>query len=522
MSKTIPITINNILGGIAPSQYLTGEGQFSTSIAIDPEFPITDSAIRSSGVLRPVAYAKFSGAEVNNYVIATITNPKNALVYNILKNGKIISYDSSLGSETLVGTCTGSNAEGAAYYNDYIYISGTGVSKDDVSRYGPLSVSPSLTDGVWTGATLGSQTALTNTTYPAIRGTIGTYPNHWLHVHTDNKLYVCDFKTGVGYIHYIKTTAAGVNDGSTYNALDLPFGFMPTSICSYGNDLGITSIQTTNTTVNQGESMFYLWDTVDSSFYRPVPIPEPFAMATINNKGVPHIIAGKLSAAGGHTLFKYLGGESVEPVVSINEGHPPLPGGIATNGSKIVWGSFVTYPENACVVWGYGTKDNKLPPALQCVARASVTATSSTGMISSVKFPIQGSHSKPQMVIAWGESAGAAYGIDKISTTYQTSYFRSKTFNIGKSFTIKNVRLPLGTAMSASMVIIPTIYVDDETSSTALRTVNNTNFPNSERVINLYDPVNGKNNFLLELKWTGTALLPVLMPIEILVEINNE
>ena len=78
-------------------------------------------------------------------------------------------------SATTIGTVTGNVANGAEIYNDYLYIT-TGT---DVSRYGPLSGSPALTNSVWTGATLGSQTALTNTTYPTING--APIPKHWMY-----------------------------------------------------------------------------------------------------------------------------------------------------------------------------------------------------------------------------------------------------------------------------------------------------------------------------------------------------
>ena len=163
---TKTLKINQIFKGHSASQYFGADGTYNTSTAIDPDLPIVSTDVRTSGYIVPVGYSKFSGANVNAPVIRMITNPKNTLVYSVLTNGRLISYTSAFGSETLVGTVSGGVAKWAEYYNNYIYIfTGT-----DVSRYGPLNGAPSLVDGVWTGATLGSLTALTNTTYPSLRG----------------------------------------------------------------------------------------------------------------------------------------------------------------------------------------------------------------------------------------------------------------------------------------------------------------------------------------------------------------
>ena len=70
------------------------------------------------------------------------------------------------------------------------------------------------------------------------------------------------------------------------------------------------------------------------------------------------------------------------------------------------------------------------------------------------------------------------------------------------------------------MTIEPKVFTDNfSTSSTVgLKTINNTNYPNGERFVEFKPDINGINNFVLELRSTGTALLPINLPIEIDVE----
>lgn len=140
----IPLKINSILAGQASTEYFGEEGTYNESIAIDPDYPISSSKTRTSGFAVPIAYTKFSSSNITGNVIKQINNPKDNLTWTIQSNGKVVVYSSALtsGSETLIGTVAGSNAGGAEYYNNYIYVFGTGSSKDDVSRIGPLNTLP--------------------------------------------------------------------------------------------------------------------------------------------------------------------------------------------------------------------------------------------------------------------------------------------------------------------------------------------------------------------------------------------
>lgn len=530
--KPIQLKIDSIFGGFAPAQYFSSPTQYLSGVGIDPDLPISDSVgdRALSGMIRPSGYAKFSSTNITGNVIAIITNPKDSNVYTVQSNGKFVSYSSAFGSETLVGTVTGSTASGGFYYNNYIYITGTNTGVD-VARYGPLDGSPSLTNGVWTGATLGSQTALTNATYPSIRGA-GTLPAHWGFVHTNNKAYVFDFKAGVGYVHAIittKTTVEGdTNNGSVYGALTLPFGYMPVSGCSYGNDVVIAAIQTSNGTVQQGRSVLFFWDTTSSTWYNQVYLPDAFVTAVAVHNGAVYVFSGPMSngtdSSNGYRISRHAGGQVMQEVAFVPSGAPPLQGAVESIGSRLCWGTFTQLrtttaasPEYYAVVMALSSKSATIGGGMHCIVNSTATATAADGLVTAIRSVQQDSFAYPKFVVAWRDSG--ATGIDKQSTTYGTTVFR-KYFNLGFKFKVNRIRIPLGTAVAANMTITPKIFVDDFSSSTTLPVINSTNYIGSERVIDytFATPVAGINDFCLELRFSGTALLPVKLPITIDIE----
>jgi len=272
----------------------------------------------------------------------------------------------------------------------------------------------------------------------------------------------------------------------------------------------IGAIQTSSNSINQGKSYLFFWDTVSDSFYRQVAVPEPFITSIKNVNGSLLFFAGKLSTGGGYSLYQYLGGTAVKSISTFGEGHPPLQGAVDAVSRKLVWGSWVTDPDNAACVWSYGSKDDRLPSAIHNIAKSTSVATATDGVITALMFAEQGSNALPQMIMGWRSST--AYGIDKLSTTYQTSYFRDRVVSLDKPFRINRIQLLLGTTLAANMTITPKFYFDDDSSSSTLTTINSTN--NSGRRISIYpQDCKGENNFYLELKWSGTALCPVLLPI---------
>jgi|15BtaG_2_1085339.scaffolds.fasta_scaffold03712_3 hypothetical protein len=518
------IQITGVLGGISPSSYLYAEGQYLSGVGIDPDLPVSDADndYLPSGVLRPSAYADFTDS-VDDLVTWIITNPKDAKVYGYSIDGKVHSWDSSFASETTVSTIASASGNGAVYYNNYLYF----ITDTDVARYGPLNNSPSMTTGVWTGATLGSQTALTDTTYPTMRQSVAL-PNHVAHVHGDGALYFCDFAQGQGLIHKIrtkKTTDEGDTDNtSLYNALDLPFGYKPTAINSYGTDLVVAAIQTNDANLSQGESALFFWDAISPSFYRRVPVPDTLITAIVNVNGVLYVFSGG-TGNNGYRVSAYTGGAQLQTVYVASDGYSPLPGAATAIANKVIWGTTQKVPttgspEYYSSVMALGAIDPRLPTGAQPVANLTATTTSTNGVVGAVLHAQQGSYTFPKVIASWKD--GSTQGIDKRSTTYGTSIFQSPLVTIGSSFTVVGVRFALAEKVAANMTITPTLFMDSLKDSSALTVMNNTNFANSERIYSVKPNIKGYNNLMLELRWSGTALAPVLLPIIIDVEIDDE
>lgn len=375
------VTIDSISDGFMPSALFGGPGQYSGAVGIDPDFPLTDAAtdLKAAGAIRPTAYSAFSSSEMTGYAIAIFTVPKNTNIYAVLANGKLLSYDNAFGTPTTVGTVAGSNAGGAFYYNNYIYITGTGSSKDNVSRYGPLDGSPSLVDDVWKGATLGSLTALGNATYPTSLLSV-LYPNHWGITHVDNCAYFLDYASGKGMVHKISTkkvTNEGDTNGTTiasaYDILDLPLNYLPMTICSYGNNMVVAGVFTTDGTIRQGRAALFFFNPSDTtpSFYNVTNLPDSICSAMWYENGELFGISGDLN--GGYRLFHYLGGAAIETLSYIEEGNPPLPGAISSIGSRLVWAADTTIPMVSSGLYGYNSKSSLFPMGLHHIAPSPLT-----------------------------------------------------------------------------------------------------------------------------------------------------
>lgn len=440
------ITISSIFEGMMPSANFGSEGQFLSSIGIDPDVPTTDAAadIKTGGFIRPVSYAAFSSTEIDAPAIAIITEPKSNMTWVILSNGKVVAYTSALTSAASksIGQVTGSVARGAFYYNNYIYITGTGTTGGDVSRVGPLNTLPYdgqtgnftaglvvtgatsgatakivsdvdagatgtltlsqisgmfsdnetitdtstgsatvnrtfaslITNGVWTGATLGSQTALTDSGYPTTLFSIG-YLNHFGITHIDDQAYFLDYKAGIGYLHTISTTKTtnegDTNDGSTYGVLDLPTGFAPVTLSSYGNDIAVTATPTSDATINQGNARLFLWDTTSVSFYRSIPLPDPICSVLKYVNGTLYGLSGSLN--GGYRLWRYVGGDAIETLKIIEDGYPPLQGASDFAGNRLVFAANTTIPIVSSGLYAYGSKSDLFPRGLHHIAISAFT-----------------------------------------------------------------------------------------------------------------------------------------------------
>lgn len=506
--------IKSVLEGHSPSAYFGKHGQFLASVGIDPGLPVSSSVIdKPSGAIVPTRYETFSSTAVNSTPMWLENTTKNELTYAYLANGRLISYDSSLASETNIGTPTNGNGSGFKYYDNYLYMPTT----TDVARYGPLDGVASITSSYWQGTL--SKTALVNTTYPSIRSF--TFPNHAMHVHY-GKLYFLDFKDNIGRVHFIQTTTTTVggdtDNGSTYNALLLPQGYLPFDIESYGADLIIlcTPVGATSPTIRQGKAILFFWDTFSSKPYRGVELSDTLGTALLTHNGVPHVWSGSLEK--GVRLSRYLGGNQFESLLEFSEGTPPTAGAVDSLGNRIIWGGWGTKPLINVGVYAMGYIDSRLPSrALNQVAHVPVI--DSLQIVSALKY-VQQSTNPNQPLVGW-RTGSSNYGISKPSSTASFGNFsiwQSEIINVGQPFAVTKIRLPLGAAVASNMTITPSIYVDDLSSSTTLDNLNSTNYPNSERNAVYNINVSGNHNFMIQLSFTNTVILPVLLPIEITIE----
>src|SRR3990167_3872378 len=287
-SKSFKISIDSILGGHSKLSQFSSEGEFKNSLAVDPDSEETTGSNRAGGVLTPVPSTALTGNTMDAEPLWMNSTPKTDDVFVYDQSGKV--YTAVLASNTISdlnngAALTTSSGNGAAYYDNYNYFA----TNTNITRYGPLNGVKVFLQTYWSGLSL---SALGNgVTYPAPK--IGTtkYPNHVMHRHVDDKLYICDVmaangtSTGRGAIHYIKTTrttAEGdTNNGSTFNALDLPYGVWPTDIESYGNDLVISAYEGDTSSGNTRglRGHVYFWDTTSSSFYKDVEFEDPLVSA---------------------------------------------------------------------------------------------------------------------------------------------------------------------------------------------------------------------------------------------------
>jgi len=520
--STIIVKQESIDGGISPTYFGdTKRNQYRIGLGIDPDITmisgVSTSAYKMSNCVMPVGYTKFSSTEVDAYPIKWIVPPAStAYVYCILSNGKILRYSSALGSVSTIGTVTGNAAQGAEYYNDYIYITGTGASNNDVSRYGPLSGVAALTNTVWTGATLGTQTALANVTYPTING--APIPKHWMHSHVDGQLYFLDYVSGQGAVHVIRTTTTGTNNGSAYNVLDLPFGYYPTSITNYGTNIAITAIKTTDTTIRQGDAALFLWDTISESFYQQITLPDVFATALLNVNGRLYVFTGSATAC---RVSVFEGGNTVTQVMFFDDGISVLPGSVTSYGDRIYFGARTAYAGDNFygTVLSLGSKQNEVQQSFHCPVKISAAANSSI-VCTAIQMVQQASGEVPRIVAGWGN--GSAYGADKFGYDFNSNsaFFRTDIFEIGKRFKVKSIKFNATYTLTAG-VREPIVYVltDNETASTALTG----KFGGSAIVYKRPElQIIGNKNICMEFQFLGNAPYGIQLPIEIELEVYDD
>lgn len=508
------LKIDSIWGGQGPAPYFVGKSQYLAGIGIDPDMPITDTAKKVSGLIRPTAMSKFSGSEITGAPLWIVPNPKNTNAYVYANDGKVHVVNSSLAMGTALnsGNALSSAAgNGAAYYDNKMLFA----KNTDIAALTDVSGSPSLTQTYWT-STL-SKTALTNTTYPSIQGV--AMPNHVMHRHVDNALYIADVVSNAGVLHKIKTRKTTVegdtDDGSAYNVLDFPLGYYPTAIETYGTDLAVALIEGTNTSIVQGTASLTFWDTSSDSFTKIIQIefPDPLITALRNVNGILYVFSG--SATGGFRVSRFIGGYTYEEIAYFEDAYPPLPGAVDHYLNRILCGVYTSYPADYGVVMAYGSRKRLLGGGFHTILKSTA---GTTPVVTAVKYFEQNQYQGLRPIIGWKDAS--AFGLDKIGTTYGTSIFYSQLYALGQPSRIKQIFVPLTGGVAANQTITIKLHQDDDSTTTTIATINSTNYANSERNIKIIPTVGSiKNNFFLEFNFSGTALAVVSLPVTIDVEL---
>lgn len=507
------IQIDTILPGWGVSEYFITKGQFQNSIGIDPEMPRTDTGTRPSGLLRPTTMTKIGNTgDCIDVPLWFLTNGKDSNLYVYGNSGQVYIVNSGLTSITELNSgniLSASKGNGAEYYNNYVYFA----KNLEVARYGPLSGTPAFDEDWWTSSPL-SKTALANTTYPSINGI--ELPNHPMHVHpANNRLYFGDVDSdGVGLISMIKTkkgTYEGDTDDtvipSAYKVLDFYYGWYPTCIESLGTELAIGIIDGINTGVKQGNAKVLFWSTLasDTSYNRAAILPDPLITAMKNVNGQLYVFSG--SASGGMRISRYLGGETFEELYYADDQYPPFPGAVDCLINRLVWGASTTSPTTSASVMALGSKVRAFSMGVHNILKTTSSGTSP--IATALKYFKQGPTTQP--IVAWKDSARK--GIDKIGTTYSTNVWRSQVYPLGQKGIIKNIRIPFAVKIAANMTVTVKVYIDDASSNTTVKIINNTNCSDTERFVNIDPNIVFDNNFFIELTWSGTALFPIALPI---------
>lgn len=258
--------------------------------------------------------------------------------------------------------------------------------------------------------------------------------------------------------------------------------FYPVAIDSFGTDLMIVA--------NDGNrSALFLWDTVDSSFYKEIHLPYKRATGLKVHNGTPYIFGGDDD---GYSVSVYTGGDTVQPLHYIDNGLPPVQGAIDAKDHRLAWGSSQTYPEARGCIWAFGSK----------------TGTQGLHNIGTVGSQITSLHNG---------SAGSDIGIATRGGTYD-SIWRSEILSFGRPFDLEEIVIPLGADLGVNDKVTFKVMYDNESSSQTY-VVEKDTYP--DRIIRLNPEAQGVSNALLEIHIESTTQIHVQLPITFKYKIND-
>lgn len=588
-ANTQQILINSILGGQSKYVNYAAEDEFLHSYNIDPDISVgftqSEGVISPTGLLPINQTAAFSGPP-----LWILTNPKDTAIFLYNSVGSVYAgyrsgspeysfpASSSYGYDlTEAGSASGN---GASYYDNYMYFA----RDTTIARIGPMDAGfPwTITKDYWV-TTLG-KTALTNTSngqyYEGQSGLDIDIPNHILHRHSDGKLYIGDVVGNQGYIHYISTTKTTVegdtDNGSTYQALDLPFGLYPTAMASYGSDLAIALKEGASPSLPQRARLSF-WDTTSNNYslITSVEFPDPIIYALLNSNGVLYVFSGQGISTSNDTtpvgvrITRFVGGYTFEQVAYIDSAIPPLAGAVEGYLNKILFGgadyepvptdsdgnTIPAFTSFTARVASIGSKKSPVSLSLFNIMGCSSTASSTAStiaVITAIKLVEEGGMDTFKPLTGWtnGLSHGGDITYFDRDASYspadlgggtiikQTSYgppsvWRSKVYRIGQKFKITKISIPFAQRFEAPIggpgntgltVGILRDGLDNESNYVRLGDfVGASEYKN--RLIIRPNGLVCDNRFILELVLTSSNVNPypvVGLPIKIDIEIYDD
>ncbi len=519
--QTQQIRIDSIFGGHSLYNKFPADDEYYTSFGIDAE---------PDGYINPTFYPRFINSSLlQNAPIWIKREPKNSLYYIYDASGSVFSAnENTISAVTDLNDGGTSTGNGLEYFDNYIYAA----RATTIARYGPLNGTASWTDDYWVG-TLG-KTALTNTTYPyANDSSTIRYPNHVLKTGKDGKLYIADVVGGQGVLHYIKTTKTTVEGdtdaGSTYNAIDFPYGYYPFAIEILGDEVVVALATVGSDGLFNSPIKIAFWDPTNPNTYSRIidfEFPDKYIGGLKNANGVLYLITSVIStnSTGIFTrISRYVGGYSFEQVALIQTPSFILPGAIDNDFNRLV---FAANSQNGYpAIYGIGLSKGNISNAVYCVQGATATSDA---------YPTCAIVSDDRVIFGWATSTGSIRGLDG-SNTYEvdgavpTSHIVFGPYRIGKPFKVTKVDFSYKQGDQQDSTLKVYISVDDQydepTDGTLIGTWNFASNQDKRRTI-MRTSVEGRYNFYIQFEFNSALGQfnhpPIALPINIEYETYDE
>lgn len=506
-NQTQTIRIDSILGGESQYANFSGIGEYQAGQGLNPESSL-NNRYTPTGYIIPSCVSSTAGFATFPLWMETTTKDANYYIYGI--NGSAYTYNGSvITALSDGGSLTNSLGNGLAYYDNYVYFA----KNTTVARYGPLDGTPAFNGDYWAGTL--SKTQLTDTTYKSPNNFVVTHLNHVMLRHTDGKLYFADVVGNQGVLHCISTTKSTVegdtDNGSTFNAIDFPYGTWPIALASLGDSIAIALYEASNNSNSQKPARIVLWNPTNPTAYDTITgpeFPDTYITALLNSNGILYIFSGAGDGGTGLRITRYLGNKSFEQIAYLGHVALPLPGGVLGSLNSVnVCSSTRRNGVQRGSIFSIGSKvsgvSNKISNAISATTSMTFCSSFYTGGVGL---------SGQVFVFAAADDTGVTYSLYKqaapttIGTFTTNSYFISSTFRIGAKFKVTKIILNLTASINSadSFSVTPYILVDEAITSYPQTSISFSTYPNKSHIVILPTNAVGNNNFNLQLDFDGT------------------